>query len=60
MPAIRLYDRFAPAYDAATRFYAWWESGADATRRKAYLDRLQLPTRGSLPETFRKPEQAEI
>ena len=38
----RLYDRFAPLYDAATRLYAWWKSGAEATRRKAYLDLLEL------------------
>ncbi|HUE02089.1 MAG TPA: class I SAM-dependent methyltransferase [Bryobacteraceae bacterium] len=38
----RLYDRFAPLYDAATRLYAWWKSGAEATRRRAYLDLLEL------------------
>ena len=38
----KLYDRIAPTYDMATRLYAWWKSGADATRRKAYLDLLEL------------------
>ena len=38
----KLYDGFAPVYDFATRFYAWWKSGADRTRRKAYLDLLEL------------------
>jgi len=37
-----MYDRFAPFYDVATRLYAWWKSGAEATRRKAYLDLLEL------------------
>jgi ubiquinone/menaquinone biosynthesis C-methylase UbiE len=38
----KLYDRIAGAYDVSTRIYAWWKSGAEATRRKAYLDRLEL------------------
>ncbi len=37
-----LYDRFAPFYDVATRLYAWLKSGADAARRKVYLDLLEL------------------
>jgi ubiquinone/menaquinone biosynthesis C-methylase UbiE len=46
----KLYDRFAPAYDFATRLYARWKSGADATRRKAYLELLELPAEGSFLE----------
>jgi ubiquinone/menaquinone biosynthesis C-methylase UbiE len=46
----KLYDRIAPAYDFATRLYAGWKSGADATRRKAYIDLLELPTGASLLE----------
>ena len=42
-PAIRkLYDRFAPFYDGATRLYARWKSDSDATRRHAYLELLEL------------------
>jgi ubiquinone/menaquinone biosynthesis C-methylase UbiE len=36
-----LYDRIAPFYDAGTRLYAWWKSGADRIRRKVYLDLLE-------------------
>lgn len=46
----KLYDGFAPAYDFATRLYARWKSGADATRRKAYLDLLELPPAASFLE----------
>lgn len=38
----RLYDRIAGLYDISTRLYARWKSGAGATRRKAYLDLLEL------------------
>jgi len=38
----RQYDRIAFAYDWGTRFYAWWKSGAEAARRKAYLEQLEL------------------
>jgi len=38
----RLYDRMAPLYNLATSLYAKWKSGADALRRKNYLDRLEL------------------
>ena len=38
----KLYDRFAPFYDTATRLYAKWKSGADAARRGAYLQLLEL------------------
>jgi len=38
----KMYDRMAPLYDAATRLYAWWKSGADALRRKTYLELLEL------------------
>jgi len=38
----KLYDRVAPIYDLSTRLYAWWNSGAEAIRRKAYLDLLEL------------------
>ncbi len=37
-----LYNRIAPVYDLSTRLYAWWKSGADATRRRAYLDLVEL------------------
>ena len=38
----RLYDGFAPFYDVATRLYAWLKSGAEKTRRGAYLKLLEL------------------
>lgn len=38
----KLYDRFAPMYDLSARLYAWWKSGDEATRRKAYLELLEL------------------
>lgn len=38
----RLYDRIAPFYDLSTRFYAWLKSGAEETRRRVYLDLLEL------------------
>jgi len=38
----KMYDRFAPFYGVLTRLYAWWKSGADANRRKAYLDLLEV------------------
>jgi ubiquinone/menaquinone biosynthesis C-methylase UbiE len=38
----KLYDRFAGAYDFSTRLYAWWKSGAEAIRRKAYLEELEV------------------
>jgi len=37
-----LYDRFAPFYDFSTRLYAWWKSGADATRRRIYHEFLEV------------------
>jgi ubiquinone/menaquinone biosynthesis C-methylase UbiE len=46
----KLYDRVAPAYDFGIRLYAWFKSGAEATRRKAYLELLEVPARGSLLE----------
>ena len=46
----KLYDRMAAFYDAATRLYAWSHSGADAKRRKAYLDLLEPRPGGSLLE----------
>lgn len=46
----KLYDRIAPAYDLSTRVYAWLKSGADATRRKAYLELLEIPVGASLLE----------
>jgi ubiquinone/menaquinone biosynthesis C-methylase UbiE len=46
----RLYDRFAPFYDTATRLYARWKSGADAIRRRAYLDLLELHSGASFLE----------
>jgi ubiquinone/menaquinone biosynthesis C-methylase UbiE len=46
----KLYDRIAPAYDLGIRVYAWWKSGAEATRRKAYLDLLEVPAGGSVLE----------
>ncbi len=45
-----LYDRFALFYDISTRLYAWWKSGADATRRKAYLELLELHDGASILE----------
>jgi len=45
-----LYDRIAPAYDVSTRLYAWWKSGAEATRRKAYLELLEVRAGASLLE----------
>jgi ubiquinone/menaquinone biosynthesis C-methylase UbiE len=39
----RLYDRFAPLYDFSTRLYAWLKSGAEETRRRVYLQPLELP-----------------
>jgi hypothetical protein len=45
-----LYDRFAPYYDAATRLYAWWKSGADRIRRRAYLDLLETRPRAAFLE----------
>ena len=38
----RLYDRVAPFYDVSTRLYAWLKSGAEETRRSAYLKLLEL------------------
>ena len=38
----RLYDRMAPFYDLATRLYAWLKSGAEETRRRVYLNLLEL------------------
>jgi ubiquinone/menaquinone biosynthesis C-methylase UbiE len=46
----KLYDRIAPAYDFFTRLYAYWKSGAEATRRKAYLELLEVPAGASLLE----------
>jgi len=37
-----LYDRVAPFYDVSTRLFAWLKSGADETRRRAYLKLLEL------------------
>jgi ubiquinone/menaquinone biosynthesis C-methylase UbiE len=37
-----LYDRFAPFYDLSTRLYALWKRGADATRRRIYLEFLEI------------------
>ena len=37
----KLYERIAPFYNAATQLYAHWKSGADAVRRKAYLEMLE-------------------
>ena len=37
-----LYDRFARFYDLSTRLYAWWKSGADAARRRIYLEFLEI------------------
>ena len=45
-----LYDRIAPAYDVSTRLYARWKSGAEATRRKAYLELLEVRAGASLLE----------
>jgi ubiquinone/menaquinone biosynthesis C-methylase UbiE len=45
-----LYDRFALLYDVSTRLYAWWKSGAEATRRKAYLELLELHNGASILE----------
>jgi ubiquinone/menaquinone biosynthesis C-methylase UbiE len=45
-----LYDRFAFLYDVSTRLYAWWKSGAEAARRKTYLDLLELPEGASVLE----------
>ncbi len=38
----KLYDRFAPFYDFSTRLYAWWRSGAEAARRKTYLELIEV------------------
>ncbi len=46
----KLHDRFAPAYDLANGLYAWWKSGAEATRRKEYLGLLETASGGSLLE----------
>jgi ubiquinone/menaquinone biosynthesis C-methylase UbiE len=46
----KLYDRMAPFYDVATRLYSWLNSGADATRRRAYLDLLELRSGASFLE----------
>jgi len=46
----KLYDRIAPIYDVSTRLYAWWKSGAEAIRRKAYLDLLELHSGASFLE----------
>ncbi len=37
----KLYNRIAPAYDLSIRLYAWWNSGTEAARRRAYLDLLE-------------------
>jgi len=46
----KLYDRMAPLYDIATRLYARWKSGAEATRRKAYIELLELHDGASILE----------
>jgi len=46
----KLYDRIAPIYDVSTRLYAWWKSGAESTRRKAYLELLELHNGASFLE----------
>lgn len=46
----RLYDRMAPLYGFATRLYARWKSGADAQRRKLYLDFLEIRDGASVLE----------
>jgi ubiquinone/menaquinone biosynthesis C-methylase UbiE len=45
-----LYDRIALIYDVSTRLYGWWKSGAEATRRKAYLELLELHNGASILE----------
>jgi len=45
-----LYDRIALIYDVSTRLYAWWKSGAEATRRKAYLELLEIHDGASILE----------
>jgi len=46
----QLYDRFAPFYDFSTWLYAKLKSGAEAARRKTYLDLLELRSGGSFLE----------
>ena len=46
----RQYDQIAFAYDWGARLYAWWKSGAEAARRKVYLEQLETPAGGSLLE----------
>jgi hypothetical protein len=49
----RLYDRFAPFYDLSTRLYAWLKSGAEETRRSAYLKLLGIAPVGTVPRGSR-------
>jgi len=46
----QLYDRFAPLYNASTWLYAKLKSGAEAARRKTYLDLLELRVGASFLE----------
>jgi len=46
----KLYDRIAPLYNLGTQLYAWAKSGAEASRRKVYLELLELHEGASLLE----------
>jgi len=45
-----MYDRFAPFYDFSTWLYAKLKSGAEAARRKTYLDLLEVNNGASFLE----------